>query len=71
MNPVGDHVARHIIVKQAPADGSRRPMMQRGHRVHEVRQMARARLQRLIKHLDSRARMTEGNYPTAFGDFFD
>ena len=29
MHSIGNYVARHLVVKQAPADGSRRALMQR------------------------------------------
>jgi len=65
MHAVGDHVEADILVKQSPTYRSRRAMMKRRHRVHEVRHVLPARCFRLIEDIRRGARVANRDNPAA------
>ena len=62
---VGDDVACHVVAHESPTDGAGRAMIERRHRVEEVRHVSRASRRSLFERRHIRARVTDGDDPTA------
>src|SRR5438132_617439 len=64
MHTISDHINADLVIKQPPTDRARCAMMQRGHRVHEMRHVMCACVARSIKYLRRCASVTNRNHPT-------
>src|SRR5215210_6576666 len=57
VDAVGDEVYRHVVSEESPADRPRLAVVERRHRVEEVRHVSRPGRARTLQRLDVRARV--------------
>ena len=71
MNAVCDHVDRDVSVNEPPSNCAEITMMQRGHRVHEVRHVTRAGIARFVENTSVCSRMANLDDPISAVEFTD
>src|SRR5438067_1298183 len=65
MNAIRDHVNRDVSVNEPPSYCAEITMMQRCHRVHEVRHVMRASIARFVENTSVCSRMSNRDDPTS------